>query len=152
MASIFGKLKRKQNEDTKDAKVLDSTDDIKTEKKVSKVEEAKKDKDSVSTKKQINIPAKSRSFEVLVRPHISEKSAYGEERGIYVFVVKKNANKVEIKNAINDVYGIMPKKVHVVHMDGKHVRSGAKQGQRKDWKKAMVTLPKGKNIDIHAGV
>ncbi|MEA3449868.1 MAG: 50S ribosomal protein L23 [Patescibacteria group bacterium] len=89
---------------------------------------------------------------MLVRPLITEKAANLGSEDKYVFAVNKNANKIEIAKAINEVYGIKPIAVNIVRVGGKKVRHGRVQGRRKDWKKAIVTLPKGKTINIYEGV
>jgi large subunit ribosomal protein L23 len=118
------------------------------------VDEKKKEKTSktaskaTKTKKQVT----GNAYKVLVRPIISEKAASSESNGVYTFVVAINANKIEIKKAIKQVYGIMPKKVRVMNMEGKRKRFGRRFGRRNDWKKAIITLPKGQSINIHEGV
>ena len=89
---------------------------------------------------------------VLIRSLVSEKSTMQESMGQYTFVVAKDANKVAIKNAIQQVYGVMPKRIRVMHYEGKRMRFGKNKGKRSDWKKAVAYLPKGKSIDIHEGV
>ncbi|MBH41310.1 MAG: 50S ribosomal protein L23 [Candidatus Magasanikbacteria bacterium] len=89
---------------------------------------------------------------VLIRSLVSEKSTIQESMGQYTFVVAKNANKVAIKNAIHQVYGVMPKRVRVMNYEGKRMRFGKNKGKRSDWKKAVAYLPKGKSINIHEGV
>ena len=89
---------------------------------------------------------------VFVKPFISEKSAIAETGGVYTFVVQNKASKIDIKNAIKQVYGVEPKKVRVINMEGKIKRSGRTSGRRSDWKKAIITLPKGQTISIHEGV
>ena len=89
---------------------------------------------------------------VLIKPIISEKANISELRGVYTFEVEKDSTKVDIANSVIKIYGVTPEKVRVMHYDGKKVRRGRWFGQRKNWKKAIVTLPKGKTIDIHAGV
>jgi large subunit ribosomal protein L23 len=89
---------------------------------------------------------------VLVRPLLSEKTVRQEAIGTYTFVVNKAATKPAIKEAVEKVYGVRPVNVRVAHVDGKDVRFGSSQGRRNEWKKAFVTLPKGKTISIHEGV
>lgn len=89
---------------------------------------------------------------VLIRPIVSEKANIGEMSGVYTFEVARNATKVDIANAVKKKYDVTPTKVRVMHYDGKHVRRGRWVGRRKDWKKAVITLPTGKTIDVHAGV
>lgn len=71
-----------------------------------------------------------------------------EERK-YVFVVHKDANKTEIKNALEAIFGIRVKKVNTMNMLGKVKRMGRFEGKRPDWKKAIVTLTEdSKTIDF----
>jgi len=58
----------------------------------------------------------------------------------YVFVVHKNANKTEIKNALESIFGVKVAKVNTINMRGKMKRMGRFVGKRPDWKKAIVTL------------
>ena|SRR3989344_1349711 len=92
------------------------------------------------------------AFKVLVKPLITEKSAIAESKNKYSFVVAKSANKNQIKTAIEEVYGVKPANVNVANIEGRRVRFGRSMGKRNDYKKAIVTLPEGKTIDIHTGV
>lgn len=95
----------------------------------------------------------SLAFKVLVKPLVTEKSAVAESKhNKYSFVVAKNANKSQIKKAVEEVYGVKPTNVNVVNVDGRLVRFGRSTGRRSDYKKAVITLPQGKTIDIHVGV
>jgi large subunit ribosomal protein L23 len=106
---------------------------------------------AVVSKKTKENKGKAGAF-VLVRPIVSEKAAQGEARGKYTFVVDSAASKISIKQAVREIYGVAPEKVRVSNVEGKRVRFGRQKGKRKDWKKATVTLPKGKTIQIHEGV
>jgi large subunit ribosomal protein L23 len=90
--------------------------------------------------------------DILIRPVMTEKSLTGEAQGQYTFFVSPTANKVEIKEAIRELYGVMPARVRVLHVEGKRVRFGRSMGRRNDTKKAIVVLPKGTTISIHEGV
>jgi large subunit ribosomal protein L23 len=92
------------------------------------------------------------AYRVLVKPLITEKASVAGTLNKYSFVVSLDANKVEISKAIEEVYGVKPVRVNVVRMEGKAVRTGRFPGKRKDWKKAIVTLPEGKTIQIYEGV
>lgn len=94
----------------------------------------------------------NQAFRVLVRPLITEKSAELASEGKYVFEVNPAMNKVEVKKAVRATYGVEPIAVHIVTNKGKRVRFGRLQGQRKDWKKAIVTLKKGQTIEVFEGV
>lgn len=92
------------------------------------------------------------AFTVLVRPLVSEKSTIAEGRGVYTFEVSRTATKIDVKNAVRTTYGVLPTTVRMINVEGKNVRFGSRLGRRQDWKKAIVTLPEGKTIDVHAGV
>ncbi len=102
--------------------------------------------------KAAKVSLHSQSFKVLVRPLVTEKSAVAESVGKYSFIVHKDANKNQVKAAVMEIYGVKPASVHVANVDGRRVRFGRAAGRRSDYKKAIVTLPAGKTIDIHAGV
>lgn len=89
---------------------------------------------------------------VLVKPLVTEKSARMESAGTYTFMVDVNANKILVKQAIKDIFGVVPTDVRIMNVEGKRVRFAGKEGKRRDAKKAIVTLPKGQTIQIHAGV
>lgn len=92
------------------------------------------------------------AYRVLVKPLITEKAADLASQDKYVFEVEKSTNKIEVAKAINEVYGVEPVAVNIVTMKGKLKRQGRYFGKRKDWKKAIITLPKGKTINIYEGV
>ena len=92
------------------------------------------------------------AYRLLIKPLISEKSANEGHMGKYYFAVAMNANKIEIAKAIEALYGIKPTKVNMIKMEGKMKSRGRISGKRKDWKKAIVSLPKNKTIDVYAGV
>ena len=96
--------------------------------------------------------ADDKAYQILLKPLITEKLSSLSEEGKYAFVVDSKANKVEIAKAIKAVYGIWPEKVNVMNYQGKRVRFGRVFGRRRNWKKAIITLPKGKTIDIYKGV
>ncbi|MEK7084239.1 MAG: 50S ribosomal protein L23 [Patescibacteria group bacterium] len=89
---------------------------------------------------------------VLAYPVVSEKAADAEAEGVYTFVVERTAKKPAIRRAMLERYGVNPKKIRIMNYDGKRLRFGRNGGRRTDWKKAMVTLPKGKTIHVHEGV
>ncbi len=116
----------------------------KTSQKKVEGKEAKKE-----TKKKAG---SSRAYRVLIKPLITEKAAILNTESKYVFSVATNANKIEIANAVEEVYGIKPIAVNIIKVSGKKVRYGRTFGKRKNWKKAIVALPKGKSINIYEGV
>ena len=90
-------------------------------------------------------------FQVLLAPHISEKAAIvGDANNQYVFKVSTDAQKAEIKSAVEQLFSVVVEKVATVNVKGKVKRRGAKLGKRSDWKKAYVSLQKGSEIDLAA--
>ncbi|WP_044565292.1 MULTISPECIES: 50S ribosomal protein L23 [Anaerococcus] len=80
-------------------------------------------------------------YEVIKRPIITEKSMGMLDENKYTFEVDKNANKPEIKAAIEAIFdGVKVKKVRTMNYEGKKVRTKYGYGKRADWKKAIVTL------------
>lgn len=86
------------------------------------------------------------SYDILKRPIISERSMEtildreGNEIKKYTFEVPKTANKVEIKKAVEEVFGVKVAKVNTMNVLGKVKRMGRTEGRRPSWKKAVVTL------------
>lgn len=88
-------------------------------------------------------------FEVLKRPLLTEKSlAQKETDNKYSFEVAPNANKAEIRHAVEKLFKVNVTKVTTVSMKGKLHRVGRFEGKRPDWKKAVVTLKAGQKIDV----
>lgn len=78
--------------------------------------------------------------DIILRPWITEKTMAMKEEKRYAFVVRKDSNKTEIKNAVEAVFGVKVDKVNTINMRGKNKRMGRYEGKRPDWKKAIVTL------------
>ena len=80
-------------------------------------------------------------YEIIKRPIITEKSMSLLDENKYTFEVDKNANKPEIKAAIEQIFdGVKVQKVRTMNYEGKRVRTRHGIGKRADWKKAVVTL------------
>ena len=75
-----------------------------------------------------------------------------EQSNKFLFEVRRNANKVEIQNAIEAMFDVDVVKVNTTSVHGKVKRLGRFQGRRSDWKKAIVTLAAGQSIDFFEGV
>lgn len=87
--------------------------------------------------------------DILVKPHITEKATYMTDDGVYTFVVKKTANKPQIKQAVKDVYGVDVKKVRTVKLPKKRVQSRrGNDGVKGGIKKAYVYLKEGDSIEL----
>ena len=88
------------------------------------------------------------SYDIIRRPIITEKSMKvetdreGNEIKKYTFEVPKTVNKLEIKYAVEEVFGVKVAKVNTMNYDGKLKRMGRYEGRRASWKKAIVTLKK----------
>ena len=90
--------------------------------------------------------------EIIIRPLVTEKMSYlQEDENKVAFVVDKMANKIEIRKAVEDKFDVKVKKVATVNMKGKVKRMGRFEGRRSNWKKAIVTLREGFNIDFFEG-
>lgn len=114
--------------------------------------EAGAEKKTTRTKKTASTSRYDGAFRVLVKPLITEKATELNVQNKYAFVVSTAANKIEVAKAIYAVYGVKPASVNIISMQGKVVTRGRIRGQRKDWKKAIVTLKKGESIKIYEGV
>ena len=87
---------------------------------------------------------------VLKRPLLTEKATIAREtRREYAFEVAKEANKMQIKSAIEARFGVKVQSVRTISVPGKRRRAGASVGQRPDWKKALVTLREGESIELY---
>lgn len=91
--------------------------------------------------------------DIIRKPIITERSMNDMAEGKYTFVVDKRANKTEIKNAVEKVFGVKVKKVNTMLMEGKLKRQGMHVGRRPSWKKAIVTLTEdSKGIEFFEGM
>jgi large subunit ribosomal protein L23 len=88
------------------------------------------------------------SYMVLKSLLRTEKGAIQALKQQYLFAVKKDANKIEIKKAVEGIYKVKVKAVNTHLMPGKLKRVRSQQGKTPDWKKAIVTLQAGHKIDL----
>lgn len=92
-----------------------------------------------------------RLLQVLLAPHVSEKATMiGEKHNQVVFKVLRDANKLEIKRAVEDLFKVQVERVNTVVTKGKAKRFGRSAGHRQDFKKAYVILKAGSEIDFAA--
>ena len=87
---------------------------------------------------------------VLLRPHVTEKSTHLTAHDTYVFVVHPKATRVAVGAAVRAMYGVQPTSVRILRQKGKVVRFKRVTGVRQELKKAMVTLPKGSKLDLQS--
>ena len=92
-------------------------------------------------------------YDIIKRPVITEKSMQNVENKVYVFEVAKDANKIEIGRAVEEIFGVKVAKVNTINVLGKEKRMGVHSGYRADWKKAIVRLEdSSKTIEIFEGM
>jgi large subunit ribosomal protein L23 len=90
-----------------------------------------------------------RLMKVLLAPHVSEKTTRAaEEDNTVAFRVVPDADKLEIRKAVETLFNVDVVGVQTVYVKGKKKRFGVQQGRRKDWKKAYVRLAEGQDIDF----
>lgn len=94
---------------------------------------------------------------IIKKPVITEKmTAISEKLNRYAFIVDVNANKLQIKKAMEDLYGVHVKAVNTMRYDGKlksrYTKSGVVNGRRNAFKKAIVTLAEGETIDFFSNI
>ena len=94
------------------------------------------------------LSTEERLMQVLLGPHVSEKSTSAAEAGQVVFKVRPDATKAEIRRAVELLFEVEVDSVAVSRMPGKAKRFGMRQGQRSAWKKAYVRLAAGQDIDF----
>jgi large subunit ribosomal protein L23 len=92
-------------------------------------------------------------YDVILKPVISERSMTHAQYRKYTFRVATDANKTEIKHAVEEVFGVQVKKVNVMNYTGKLKRMGKNIGRRSSFKKAIVTLaPGSKEIEFFSSL
>jgi len=88
-------------------------------------------------------------YKIIKRPVVSEKSTILSERdNKYVFEVSTDANKIQIKKAVEEIFKVGVTKVRTMRMRGKLKRVRLQYGRTPEWKKAIVTLKKGDSIEL----
>lgn len=98
---------------------------------------------------KLSVSTTERLINLLLAPHVSEKTARaGEKTNQYVFRVRRDATKPEIRKAVELMFAVEVNAVQVVNVEGKQKRFGASMGRRSDWKKAYVSLKAGQTIDL----
>jgi large subunit ribosomal protein L23 len=92
-------------------------------------------------------------YQVIKEPRITEKASLQKEGANQVtFKVDKRANKIEIRQAVEALFSTKVLEVRTLNMRGKRRRMGRTAGRRPDWKKAIVTLAPGEDIEFFQGV
>ena len=92
-------------------------------------------------------------YDIVKKPIITEQSMENVADKVYVFEVAKDANKIEISKAIEEIFGVKVAKVNTMNVSGKEKRMGVHRGFRPDWKKAIVRLTEeSKTIEFFEGM
>ncbi len=93
------------------------------------------------------------AHDIIIRPIITEKSMLGIADKKYAFEVAKKAGKIQIAQAVEEIFGVKVAKVNTVNVRGRLRRQGRNEGYTRSWKKAYVTLtPDSKSIEFFEGM
>jgi len=88
------------------------------------------------------------AHDIIIKPVVSEKSYAASDRGQYTFVVAPDANKVQIKQAVEQIFNVKVTKVNTLNREGKRTRTRTGYGRRVAQKRAIVSVAEGQTIDI----
>lgn len=103
-------------------------------------------------KKVASAAPRAYHYDVIVSPVVTEKSTAATEHGKFLFNVRLDAKKEDIKSAVESLFGVKVTKVNTLIRLGKERRFRNTIGKKSDVKKAIVTLEKGQSIDLSSGV
>jgi large subunit ribosomal protein L23 len=95
---------------------------------------------------------KLKMYETLLKPVVTEKSTMGSEHNQVTFRVPLEANKADIRAAVEGLFKVKVTKVNTIRQLGKEKRFRGHLGKRPDYKKAIVTLAEGNSIDVTTGI
>lgn len=112
-----------------------------------KIKPVKEEKEKKITAKRI-LKESSIAPSVLVSPHITEKATVLAGGGVYIFKISSRSNKIMVKQAIKELYGVSPEKVRIIQSPSKKRNYRGYVGERAGHKKAMVYLKKGDKIEF----
>jgi len=155
--SIFDFLKRKKEKvkpsvpvEVEKKKKLEKRAEVRTKKEKKEKEKKQKVKREVKKSKvrRIKRSRYQNAYRVLKEPHLTEKASILNENKQYVFKVFPKANKIEVKKAIEKIYGVDVESVNILRVPRKRRRLGRITGWRKGYKKAIVKIKKGQTIEI----
>ena len=93
-----------------------------------------------------------RDYDVLVGPLVTEKATLLSENGQIAFRVRLDASKAEIRKAVENLFDVKVTAVNTLRVKGKTKLFRGRRGRRSDYKKAIVTLAEGQNVDFLAGL
>ena len=121
------------------------------EKKAVKVLPAKKveKKETPVVEAKASLQGQGFSYTIVRDPHISEKGSFLAQMDKYTFKVYERSNKLEIKKAVEGIYGVDVVAVNIITIPHKKRRLGKTEGFKKGYKKALVTIKKGQKIEVY---
>jgi large subunit ribosomal protein L23 len=90
--------------------------------------------------------------QIIVRPVVTERSTALGERDAFTFIVAEDANKIEIRRAVEELFDVKVQSVNTMRYRGKMRRVGRSTGRRASFKKAIVKLVEGERIDVYEGI
>lgn len=91
--------------------------------------------------------------DVIIRPVVTERSTVmADENDAFTFIVAEDANKIEIKRAVEQLFDVRVRSVNTMRYRGKWRRVGRTYGKRPSFKKAIVKLVEGERIDVYEGI
>ncbi len=131
-------FKRKKTEEKK----------VKPKKEVKKVETAKEKPVEVKAPKIKKEVKFAEAYRILKTPHVTEKASVLSGKNQYVFKVYPRANKVDVKKAIEKVFGVDVMRVRIINIPKKKRRSGKIKGFKEGYKKAIVKIKEGQKIEV----
>jgi large subunit ribosomal protein L23 len=106
---------------------------------------------TVQPKRKVSL-SPAQMYDIILSPVITEKATKVSEHNQVTFRVRPDANKLEIKAAIEGVFGVKVTKVNTIVVKGKTKMFRGRPGQRSDYKKAIVSLAEGQSIDVTTGI
>ena len=91
------------------------------------------------------------AHDIIIRPIVTEKSSSLMEHNKYTFEVHRDANKIQIRKAVEEIFKVKVLSVNTLNVKGKPKRMGAHLGKTRSWKKAIVALSEGQRIEFFEG-
>lgn len=138
--SVFDFLKKeKPKKEEKEVKKLSK---VKLEKKPTVFKQSKEEKKKPKTK------ISNTAYRILKSPHITEKATDLTKKNQYIFKIWPKANKIEVRKAVEEVFGVDVVSVRIIKIPRKRRRMGKILGWRKGYKKAIVKIKKGQKIEV----
>jgi len=140
--NIFKKLKEEKKQPRKEKKAVEKKE---ARPSVLPAQTVEKKVDVPKIKKEKKT---DKAYKILKTPHVSEKATDLLEKNQYIFRVFSEANKIEIKRAVEDLYGVKVINVKIINVPEKSRRLGKTVGVRKGYKKAIVKIISGQKIEV----